>query len=98
MKFGLYREGFVYFAKPPRADVIKIGWSTVPLVRVRQLSYRGRYGRFVLLGYFAGDLHAEAAMHERFARVRLRLKEGSEFFRYSAIQDEVDSLLSRKAA
>ncbi len=51
MAYFFKRLGFVYFAKHPHLDVVKIGFSLRPAVRVRELSFNGRYGIFNLLHF-----------------------------------------------
>lgn len=101
MTYDFTREGFVYFAKCPWVDLVKIGFSERPQVRVRELRFRDRYGRCRLLGAIAGTGWDERQMHVRFAAARRRIPDGTEFFQYSLIRDEIAALLPkprRKAA
>lgn len=89
--------GYVYFAKHPRRDIVKIGFSDRPEVRVRQLSYGPRqYGIFRLIGCIVGTYRRERATHRLFAASRIKTKRGTEYFRYSEIRVRVLALVQKR--
>jgi hypothetical protein len=63
-------DGFVYFAQSGPAGPIKIGWSQDVARRLEQLQTANAQ-RLVLLGTVPGRLEDEAALHTRFAHLRM---------------------------
>jgi hypothetical protein len=92
----LHRDGHVYFAKHQSWDVVKIGFSDRPHIRVTQLKFRRRYNRFWLLGAIPGKGQLERDILGRFQAARFPCPDGTEYFRYSLIANEIAELLAKK--
>lgn len=78
MAFGLILRdtpGLVYFARAPLFEIVKIGWSRQPLLRLAQLQSEVRCD-LVLIGAFQGSKVDERVQQKRFAH----LWYGSEWF------------------
>ena len=70
------RDGYVYFAK--NGSLVKIGYSTMPAVRVKALpKIQGKSAK--LIHWIKGELKDEKALHQKFAHLR---RDG-EWFRYT---------------
>jgi Meiotically up-regulated gene 113 len=68
----LGRDGFVYFAQVNTNGPVKIGFTTSnPAIRIRAAQQACPY-KLNWLGYFAGSMADEQALHKRFDRYRLR--------------------------
>jgi hypothetical protein len=78
---------FVYFALAPATGLVKIGYSSTPLQRVRALNC-------ITVGIVHGDRKFEASLHDRFADVR---QGGEWFLRSAAVQRYVSAARRRKA-
>ncbi len=63
-------HSFIYFVRPVGGGNIKIGVSVDPYERLETLQ-NGSPVKLELIGYVAGSIADEAAMHQRFARMRL---------------------------
>ncbi len=100
MAYFFKRLGYVYFAKHSHRDMVKIGFCRNPRVRVRELGFRGKWGKFRLIGAIRGRGTLEKKMHQQFDYARLKIPDGIEFFRYSMISDVVLAIVKkrRKAA
>ncbi len=64
----------VYFIRAGQAGPIKIGVSTDPLFRMKQLQ-TARNEPLVLLATINGDMTTERVLHARFAELRIRKTE-----------------------
>lgn len=73
----------VYFFRNEDADLIKIGESTNHVRRIGALSYVAK-STLVLLGVMDGDHDTEAAIHKRFAHLRVT---GEWFKEHESIRD-----------
>lgn len=84
------RRTYVYFARDARG-LCKIGFSSNPWARVRDLRQTGAVGAVELLAKIVGDMADEKAHHARFAELR----ETGEWFRYvDPLRSYVESLRS----
>lgn len=63
-------DGFVYFLQSGPSGPIKIGWSQDVERRIEQLQTANAQ-RLVLLGTLRGRMEDEAALHTRFAHLRM---------------------------
>ncbi len=97
MAYFFQRPGYLYFAKHPDLDIVKIGFSYNAEVRVKQLSFNGKHGIFTLLGAIPCKGVIEWRVHKRFSDSRIRTPEGTEFFRYSEIAKRIRAILGSAA-
>ncbi len=98
MPYRFDLKGYVYFAQHLDRDVLKIGFSACPVLRVQSLCFAGETRKFRLLGAIRGTGLMERDAHLQFRRARLMVPDGNEFFQYSMIKDEVAGLLAERGA
>lgn len=93
MAVAFNKLGFVYFARHPKIDVIKVGFSMQPIYRIENLTFRKRHRGFRVIGFIRGTRRMEWRLHKQFAQHRLKAPESQEFYRLSAIETNVSEIM-----
>lgn len=85
--------GHIYFAKVEDLDVVKIGFSTNVVDRMRALRLEHKR-QFEVLGTLPGTMVDERLFHASLYWCRDRTLRGNEFFRFSTLRGLIRILLS----
>jgi len=80
--------------RKPFTDPIKIGWSTNPSCRVREMNCWYPFGDLRVCRTFRGTKRDEKALHEKFAHLRMR----GEWFRPEPELCDFINAIGREAA
>jgi len=86
-------SSYVYFAEAVGRDLVKIGTSGNPFVRISHLSSRHGW-ELRLVGAVPGEFHDESRLHGLFEEFRAR-EHGREWYVYSGIARNIEELLAR---
>lgn len=90
------KKGYIYFIKEYNFDFVKIGFSSCPEIRLKEIQRMNPH-TLVLLGKIKGSIKMEKNLHKKFKKYKVFGHKGEWFYYMGILKTYIENILKENA-